>query len=247
MKKAIVLAALLAATCAPAEGLCDGDLLEIGFQFSATAPQGPSDLTDVAGSGLHFRTFYEVVNLSKRWRLVGEFGYNSFTLRQEEYGNVVAPVLEDSINASFPLGPGFPVGSVAGLEKFSIDGGDFNSMHLTAGAKYLLLSDDQAIVQPYVTAQAGVYSYGQSDSHVSASFIVQRPAMEDTTLSVSEAPWTSDVDRDNAFGFSVGGGAELSLTNDLLLLADLRYHIAFTEEKTTFLDIGVGVAYRLGF
>jgi hypothetical protein len=246
LRKAIVLTAILAALCCPETGICSGDVLTVGTQFSATDPHSPSELTDVAGAGLHFRAFYEVVNLSKRWRLVGEFGYNTFSLREEEYENLIRPALEDSITASLPF-LGFPVGSVATIEELSISGGDFNAMHFTAGAKYMLLDDDQSSVQPYVTAQAGLYSAGQSDSDLSSSFSVQIPGMADTTLSIPSAPWTRDVDRDNAFGFSIGGGTELSLMGDFAVVADLRYHFAFTEETTRFLDIGVGVAYYLGF
>jgi opacity protein-like surface antigen len=246
VRKIIALAALLALVCPPAKGYC-GDILQIGFQFSATAPQGPSKLTDVAGAGLHFRTFYEVVNLNDRWRLIGEFGYNNFGLNHGDYRNLVGPALEDSMNASFPLGSVFPAGSHAELTTFSIDGGDFNAMHLTAGAKYMLLPDNKSVVQPYVTAQAGLYSTGQSDSDLSASFVVQRPGLSDTTLIIPSSPWTRDVNRDNAFGFSIGGGTDFSLTDNLLLLADFRYHVAFTDETTTFLELGAGIAYRLGF
>lgn len=247
MSRVIILTVLLAAICCPVRAHCDDDVLTLGFQFSATDPQGPSKLTDIAGGGLHFRAFYEVVNLNRQWRLIGEFGYNTFSLREGEYGDLVGPALEDSINAALPFLSEFPVGSEAEIQSFSISGGDFNAMHVTAGAKYLLFSDDQSILQPYLTAQAGLYSTGQSDSDVSSSFVVHRPGLEDTTLAIPSAPWTRDVDRENAFGFSVGGGTELSLRSDLALVADLRYHVAYTEETTTFFDIGVGIAYYLGF
>ena len=255
LRKVIILAAALGAFCLPDTGHSgegavptgNGDILSVGFQFSVTDPQGPSRLTDVAGSGPHFRAFYEIVNLSKRWRLVGEFGYNTFGIREDEYLPPVGRALEDSINASFPLGPDYPEGSVAALEEISMKGGDFNAMHVSVGAKYLVLPDGRSPVRPYVTAQAGFYSLGQSDSDVSATFNVERPEMSDIVLVIPSTPWTRDVERDGAFGFSVGGGAEMRVIGGLALLADLRYHVAYTEETTTFLDFGVGVAYYLGF
>jgi hypothetical protein len=255
LRKVIILAAALGALCLPDTGHSgedaaptrSGDILSVGFQFSVTDPQGPSKLTDVAGSGPQFRAFYEIVNLSKRWRFVGEFGYNTFGIREDEYLPPVGRALEDSINASFPLGSDYPEGSVATLEEISIKGGDFNAMHVTVGAKYMVLPDEQSFLRPYVTAQAGYYSVGQSDSDISASFNVERPGMSDIVLVVPSTPWTRDVERDGAFGFSVGGGAEMRVIGGLALLADLRYHAAYTEETTTFLDVGAGIAYYLGF
>ena len=255
LRKVIILVAAFSAFCLPDTGhagegtqpAAGKDVLSVGFQFSATNPQGPSELTDVTDWGPHFRAFYEVVNINRRWRIVGEFGYNTFSLNEDVYLPPVGQALEDSVNASFPLGSDYPEGSVATLTDVSIDGGDFNAMHVTVGAKYLLLSDERGPLRPYVTAQAGLYSIGQSNSDVSASFNVERPSMSDIILAIPSAPWTRDVDRENAFGLSFGAGAEMRIVGDLALLGDFRYHAAFTDDTTTFYEMGVGLAYYLGF
>jgi opacity protein-like surface antigen len=247
--KRMVFALLAVAICWPAAACCDDQVMGVGFQFSATSPQGPDDLTDIAKTGLHFRTFYRVMKFSRNWQVVAEFGYDSFWLRESEFADLIAPALADSINALFPLGPSLPSGSVATVTDLTVSGGDLNAMHVTGGIHYVFDIESQKRLQPYLTAQGGYYSTGQSDADVTAEFNVDRPgAMPDTTLNISRAPFVRDYERDNAFGLNVGGGAEFSLFESVALVGDFRYHVAFTDDKrTTFLEAGLGLVYFLGF
>ncbi len=247
--KRMVLALLAVAICWPAAACCDDQVMGVGFQFSATYPQGPDDLTDIARTGLHFRTFYRVLKFDRNWQVVAEFGYDSFWLREGNFADLIAPALADSMNALFPLGPSLPSGSVATVTDLTVSGGDLNAMHVTGGIHYAFDIESRKWLKPYLTAQGGYYSTGQSDADITAEFNVDRPgAMPDTTLNITGAPFIRDNDRDNAFGFNVGGGAEFSLFESVALVGDFRYHVAFTDDKrTTFLEAGLGLVYFLGF
>jgi hypothetical protein len=228
--------------------MCGKNLMGVGFQFSATSPQGPDELTEFTDIGLHFRTFYRATNFSDKWNFMAEFGYNDFGLDRGAYGDLIAPVLVDGINELFPLGPSLPEGSVASLDEIEVTGGSFNSLHVTGGVQYMITGGEDNVFSPYVTAQGGLYSFGQSDTDVSLSVDVERPALPDTTLSFPRSPFLRDDDRDYAFGLGFGGGTEVSLTETVALVGDFRYHIAFTEEKnTTFYDLGIGLVYYLGY
>jgi hypothetical protein len=245
----LICVAVAVAICWPLAGTCGENTMAVGFQFSATSPLTPDKLTDFAESGLHFRTFYRVTSLSDKWHVLGEFGYNNFGLDDKAYGATVGPVLIDAINELFPLGPSLPDGSIATLSEVEISGGAFNSMHLTGGVQYMFFGGQDRALNPYVTAQGGLYSFGQSDTDVGLTVDVDRPAsLADTTLSFPLSPFLRDDDRDNAFGLSLGGGAEFSVTDAVALVGDFRYHVAFTEEKkTSFVDVGLGLVYFLGF
>jgi hypothetical protein len=246
--KTAICALVAVLTLCPLAARCDENLA-VGFQFSATSPQGPDELTDISKVGVHFRTFYKVNVVDPHWRIVGEFGYNDFTLRKGAFADAIAPALSDSITSLFPLGPTLPAGSVATVDHISIDGGHPNAMHLTGGVEYAFAIEELPWLSPYLTAQGGLYSTGQSDTDLGLSVNVERPGgMADTTLSFTSMPFIRDDDRDNAFGLNFGGGAEISLTRILALVGDVRYHVAFTESKsTTFVDVGLGAVYYFGF
>lgn len=233
----------------PLAASCGEHLMGVGFQFSLTRPLSPEMLTDFTDSGLHFRTFYKVTAFSDKWHGLAEFGYNDFGLDEDTYAATIGPVLIDEINNLFPLGPTLPEGSTATLRELAVTGGAFNSMHLTGGVQYMFYGEEERALNPYVTAQGGLYSFGQSDTDVEFSVDVDRPTPQaDTTLSFPPSPFLRDDDRDNAFGLSLGGGAELEITGAVSLVGDFRYHVAFTEEKkTTFFDIGLGIVYFLGY
>lgn len=244
----LICAAAVAAICWPIAGAWGGNLMGVGFQFSATSPLTPEKLTDFTDTGLHFRTFYRVTSFSRNWNILGEFGYNDFGLDMDAFATTIGPALTESINDLFPLGPSLPEGSTATLSELKVSGGSFNSMHLTGGVQYMFFGKQDKRINPYVTAQGGLYSFGQSDTDVALSVDVERPVLPDTTLSFPSSPFLRGDDRDNAFGMSFGGGAELSVTDAVALLGDFRYHVAFTEDKkTSFLDIGIGLVYFLGF
>lgn len=244
----IIYIAVAVAICWPLAGACDDHVMGVGFQFSATSPQGPDMLTDFAGGGFQFRQFYRITSFSKSWQMIGEFGYNNFGLRRGEYANAIAGPLADSVTALFPIEPEFPDGSVATVKQLTVTGGNFNAMHVTGGVQYVFFAKEDRLLKPYVTAQGGLYSTGQSDTDVAVSFDIQRPSMSDTTMTIPTSPLIRDDDRDNAFGLSFGGGAEYSLTEAFAVVGDFRYHVAFTEEKkTTFIDVGLGLVYFLGF
>ncbi len=244
----VICAAVAVALCWPLAAGCRNDLMGVGFQFSVTDPQGPDRLTDIAESGLHFRTFYRAITFNDKWNIVGEFGYNDFRLRESEFANMIKPVLADSLGDLFPLGPSLPAGSEVTIDELTVSGGHLNAMHVTGGIQYLFPSAEDALLRPYLTAQGGFYSTGQSDADVAVTLTVDRPgSMPDTTISFPSGPFIRDGDRDNAFGLNFGGGTEISLTRSVALLADARYHVAFTEDKrTTFFDLGLGLVYFLG-
>lgn len=246
--KTVICALVAVVICWPLAARCDENLA-VGFQFSATSPQGPDELTDVSKLGIQFRTFYRVNVVNPHWRVIAELGYNDFTLRRGAFGDRISPVLSDSITSLFPLGPSLPAGSVATVGQMTVHGGHMNALHITGGVEYAFTMEEMTWLTPYVTAQGGLYSTGQSDTDLEVSFNVDRPgAMPDTTLSFASMPFIRDDDRDNAFGVNFGGGAEVSLMSILALVGDFRYHVAFTEDKkTTFFDVGLGVIYSFGF
>jgi len=232
----------------PAGAVCKEDVLDVGFRFSWTRPEGPEKLTDFASDGISFGTVYGVVNLSDRFQIVAEFGYDNFALREGPFGSLIATALAESLAAALEEDPFFPEGSSVTVSSLAIEGGDFNAAHLTAGIRYLFANPPDNALLPYATFQAGLYSKGQSDTDVSLTLDVQRPGQADTTLVMPAIPFLRDDDRDNAVGFNFGAGVELRLSGEFSILADFRYHLAYTEERTTrFLNAGLGVAYHLGF
>jgi len=244
----LIIAAAASALLWPLGGACQEDVLQLGFQFSATSPQGPDELTDYSSGGLQFRTFYRVMSFSKSWQLVGEFGYNTFNLREGKFESLIEPVIADSMAAALEDDAYFPAGSTVSIVALDVTGGDFNAAHVTAGLQYTFFAEEEAAARPYLTVQGGYYSTGQSDTDVGLTLDVHRPEMADTTLSVPSIPFMRDDDRDNAFGLNFGGGVELVITGQLSVIGDFRYHVAFTDErKTTFYDAGLGLAYYLGF
>jgi hypothetical protein len=222
----------------------------VGFQFSATAPLAPDELKDYTEGGLHYRTFYRAVNFSDKWHFIAEFGYNDFGLDNDAYACVLRPEIEDGLDDILAADPSIPEGSTADIYDLEIWGGAFNSMHLTGGVQYMFLGGQDRALNPYVTAQGGIYSFGQSDTDVGFSAAVDTTGNGESDLNMSfpRLPFLRDDDRENVFGMNFGGGVELTVTDAVALLGDFRYHVAFTEDKSTsFVDIGLGVVYYLGF
>ena len=110
----------------------------------------------------------------------------------------------------------------------SIDGASVNALSITGG---LRLGKTNGSINPYGAFGAGYYRLSISDVTVQGFGLTIAQTFPGAT--------------DNAFGINVGGGIQSPVSPAMSVFAELRYHMAFTENTTaTYLPVTGGVRFH---